>query len=219
MLFKDCYRNYSMRKQLLAKHLRPPLDLLHILRSEYTKLIVLGMIIFAFDFGVWFGLRVGFRAQYPLLAVASWSMEPTLTRGDMILVQGVLDAGEINVRDIIVFRKPGTTIPFNLPFTSDTSELIVHRVVKKIYNENDGKWYFQTQGDANKGGPDFWHGDETWGGMLSETLLIGRVVSWVPWVGHIPLFIRTPAGMFVVVLLILIILFIEFIPIPEKETS
>ena len=199
----------------LKKHLRPP-KLVQILRSNYTEIIVLGIIIFAFDFGIWFGLRVAFRAQYPLLAVASGSMEPTLNVGDMILVQGVMDAGEISQDEIIVFRKPGTIVSFHLPFTSDTSELIVHRVIKKT--SNAGTWYFQTKGD-NNAGPDFWSGSETWGGMLSEKLLIGRVVSWVPWVGHVPLFIRTPMGMFVVVLLILIIVFIEFIPIPEKKTS
>jgi len=202
-------------KPRLAKHLTLS-NLSQILRSEYTKFIVLGIIVFAFDFGMWFGLRVAFRAEYPLLAVASGSMEPVLKVGDMILVQGVADAGEIIQNEIIVFRKPGTVISFHLPFTSDTSELIVHRAIK-IYN-NDGTWYFQTKGDNNPI-PDNWHGPETWGGMLSEKLLIGRVVSWVPWVGHVPLFIRTPTGMFVVVLLILIIIFVEFIPIPGKKTS
>jgi len=203
-------------KPLVAKRLRLP-KLSLILRSQYATLIVLGIIIFAFDFGVWFGLRVAFRTEYPLLAVASGSMVPTLNVGDMILVQGVVDAGEINQGEIIVFLKPGTTTSFHLPFTaSDETELIVHRAIKVQYN--DGTWYFQTKGDNNFS-PDFWYGPETLGGMLSEKLLIGRVINWVPWVGNVPLFIRTPTGMFVVVLLILVIIFIEFIPIPEKKRA
>jgi len=205
----------AWEKSRLARRLKPP-ELSQILRSDYTKVIMLGIIVFAFDFGVWFGLRVAFRAEYPLLAVASGSMIPTLNVGDMILVRGVVNADEINQGEIIVFRKPGTTVSFHLPFTADTSELIVHRAIKKTYY--DGTCYFQTKGDNNPIA-DVWYGPDTLGGMLSEKLLIGRVVSWVPWVGHIPLFIRTPTGMFVIVLLFLLILFIEYIPIPEKKTS
>jgi signal peptidase I len=132
-------------------------------------------------------------------------MTPTLNIGDLIVVQGVFNACEINAAqypegDIIVFRKPGAE-----------SELIVHRAISKV--ENNGVWYFQTKGDRNPTS-DNW---QTWNGMVSEKLLVGKVVKVVPWLGHIPLFMRTSTGILIIIFLIAILILMDFIFPSQKD--
>jgi len=171
-----------------------------ILKSSYMKTIILAIILLVGVFAFWFGLKITLQTEFPLLAVASGSMIPTLNVGDLIVVQGISDASEINAApypegDIIVFHKPGFE-----------NELIVHRAISK-YQGNDGTWYFQTKGDNNSGA-DPWR--------VSEKLLVGKVVGKVPWLGHIPLFMRTPPGILIVILLFVILIIADFI-FPQKE--
>jgi signal peptidase len=175
------------------------------------KNVLLLVLLFISIFAFWFGLKMALRTEFPLLAVASGSMVPTLNVGDLIVVQGVSNASEIRAApspegDIIVFYKPGT------------NELIVHRAINKVrYN---GVWYFETKGDANSS-PDRWgpitntYGD-TYNGMISEKLLVGKVIKSVPWVGHIPLFMRTPLGILLVISLFAVLIVIDFI-FPSKK--
>jgi len=170
--------------------------------------MVLGVMVLAGVLGFWFGSKATLRTEYPFLTVATPSMTPTLPVGTLIVVQGVPGGSEINAQydtgDIIVFRNP-----------SDLEDLWVHRAVEKILHGD--RWYIRTKGDYNPSPDIFLPGPNTYGGFISETLVIGKVVTWMPWVGHIPLFIRTPGGMFVIVLLLLIIIFIEYIPISRKK--
>jgi signal peptidase I len=195
------------------------------LKNSYVQTAILAIIIFGGVFGFWFGVRLALRTEYPLLAVASGSMYPTLKEGDLIVVQGVLDANEINAAPkpngtMIIFYNPN--YPRGGAFLFYTGvELIVHRAIAKV--ENGGMWYFQTKGDNNYG-PDYWSGPDTLSGMISSKLLVGRVVGMVPWVGNVPLFIRTPQGMVLMVLLFILILFIEYVPVlwrkprPDQES-
>ena len=50
----------------------------------------------------------------------------------------------------------------------------------------------------------------TWHGMISEKLLVGKVVFRILWVGHIALFMQNSSGIFIIVVLIIIILIVEF---------
>ena len=165
--------------------------------------------------GFWIGLKAGLRTEYPLLTVASGSMVPTLNVGDLIAVQGVENASALYVApkpngEIIVFRSPRME-----------GELIVHRAIYGELNPDDQLWYFRTQGDANFG-PDNWFGSETWNGMISQNRIVGRVIGKVPWVGYIPLYIRTREGIILIVILIVLILMAEYLPVlfkkqPEQE--
>jgi len=151
----------------------------------------------------WFGLRVGLRTEYPLLTVASGSMIPTLNVGDLILVQGVVNYTELKTAskpegEIIVFRSPRIE-----------GELIVHRAVDKEFH--DGLWYFATQGDANYG-QDLWSGQDTWQNMISENRIVGKVVGKAPWLGYVPLYIRTREGIIVIIVLFLLVILAEYIP-------
>lgn len=171
------------------------------------RTIILVVILLISVFAFWFGLRFAFRTEFPLLAVASGSMIPTLDVGDLILVQGFSNACKVNAAsypegDIIVFHKPGRE-----------NELIVHRAVSKV--ENNSIWYFQTKGDYNSN-TDHWSGPETWEGNISEKLLVGKVVGKVPWLGHIPLFMRTPSGILIIVFLFIVLIIVDFI-FPKKR--
>ncbi len=186
-----------------------------ILKNSYVKTVILAVIIIGGVMGFWIGLKAGLRTEYPLLTVASGSMVPTLNVGDLIAVQGVENASALYVApkpngEIIVFRSPRME-----------GELIVHRAIYGELNPDDQLWYFRTQGDANFG-PDNWFGSETWNGMISQNRIVGRVVGKVPWVGYIPLYIRTREGIVLIVILIVLILMAEYLPVllkkqPEQE--
>lgn len=181
------------------------------LKNSYVKLAILSVIFLGGVFAFWFGVRAALRTEYPLLVVASTSMVPTLDVSDIIIVQGTnpldIKAAPDLEGDIIVFYKP-----------TDWDTRIVHRAIKKIVND-DGV-YFQTQGD-NNAGPDRWFGPYTWNEMISEKLLLGKVTGVIPIIGNVPLFIRTPLGMFVIVFLYILVLLVEFIPelLGKQETK
>ena len=70
--------------------------------------------------------------RHQLIAIASNSMLPTFARGDAVLIEK-LDASEIKIGDILVFRKD--------------SRIVTHRAISMELRE--GEYYFTTQGDAN----------------------------------------------------------------------
>lgn len=184
----------------------------NLFKSSYVQTILLAVIVVGSVVAFWFGVQVAFRTQYPLLTVASGSMSPTLNVGDLIVVQGVLNASDLKAGpnpegDIVVFRSPRTE-----------GELIVHRAVHK--EPHEGLWYIQTKGDASTNpSPDIWSGTGTWNGMISERLLIGRVVGKAPWLGYVPLYIRTPSGMILIIFLIILIIVAEYIPALFKKQT
>ena len=106
------------------------------------------------------------------------SMEPTISIDDVVIVENVADVGAINVGsygDIIVFYKPKT-------MANSVDALITHRAINRA--TRNGVTYFRTKGDANTTS-DFWtsdyRGEEySWQGMVSEKLLVGKVVDIVP---------------------------------------
>ncbi|MGB9709852.1 MAG: signal peptidase I [Infirmifilum sp.] len=83
-----------------------------------------------------FSLGYLLHTQVPLAVVSSWSMEPTLHVGDIVVVYG---ASQYSIGDIVVYESP--------------SGLIVHRIV----GVNGDK--FITKGDANPY-PDSIHPDK-----------------------------------------------------------
>jgi len=106
------------------------------------------------------------------------SMEPTISIDDVVVVKNTTDVNEINVGtygDIIVFYKPKVT-------ANSTDALIVHRAISKVVH--NGLTYFRTKGDANitsDSWPSDYRGEEySWQGMISEKLLIGKVMDIIP---------------------------------------
>jgi len=176
-----------------------------LLKNSYVLMAILGVIFLGGVFAFWFGLKAALRTEYPLLAVASTSMLPTLDVSDIIVVQGTT-ALEIKAApelegDIIVFYQP-----------IDWNTRIVHRAVDKVLH--DDVWYFQTRGDNTRtnSGSDYWNGPGTWNGMISEKLVVGKVVGVIQWIGNVPLFIRTPQGMILIAFVYILILLVEYVP-------
>jgi signal peptidase len=189
-----------------------------LLKNEWVKTgIMLAIVLIAF-FSFWFGLRFALATEYPLLAVASGSMVPTLNIGDLIVVRGVSNFSEIYAHPInggiIIFTTYDPNIgqdPINL-WPGKAPELIVHRAINKTlkYDSHVGRevYYFTTKGDHNPTA-DAWPGTNFDG--VPEYYVVGRVVGVVPWVGNVPLFIRTPSGILTIFALIIIVFLAEYL--------
>lgn len=208
-------------------------------KNEYFKTVVMIILIFVVVFGFWYGSQLVLNTQHPALAVATGSMcqveymrcdgwthpfERTLHVGDLIIVQGVnpkdIKAAAYPDGDIIVFHRPRFR-------AEDPDELIVHRTIANVTREDNGLIYFRTRGDGSPSqSGDQWSSDYrgenySWSGMVSEKLLVGKVVLRFPWVGHIALFMHNTSGMLIIIVLIIILVITEFI-IPvftRKETK
>lgn len=188
-----------------------------ILKNDYIKTIILAIILFVGVFAFWFGLRLAFQTEFPLLAVASGSMEPVFSRGDLIIVQGGLNFTELNAApkdaqppgEVIVYYHPRYgRPPIYLPVAGTEAYLIVHRAVEKDQLEN-GTWIFETRGDAN-------FGNDPWS-PIRQDYIVGKVIGKVPWLGHIPLFMHENPILAALIIgfLFVVLIIVDFI-FPEK---
>jgi signal peptidase I len=200
-------------------------------KKEYVQTTIMIVVVLGIVVGLWFGSQIVLGTQYPALAVASGSMcmeqhmncdgwshpfERTLHIGDLIIVKGTspaeivagpdpLEANGTTEGDIIVFHKPKTS-------GLSVDDLIVHRVIAE--KTENGLIYFRTKGDGNPGQDDWvdYRGENyTSGGMISQNLLVGKVIMRVPWVGHLALFMRNTTGIYIVIGLILLLVVVELI--------
>lgn len=194
-------------------------------KNEYIQTaVVIGLIVLIF-FGVWYGATVALNNPNPIVVVPTGSMcipydglcqdylwghpfDRTLHVGDLLVLQGV-DAKDLNANypysDIIVFH------------SATTDELIVHRIVAS--DEINGTLYFHTKGDGNS--PIKWPSAVTpeYYDMLpieppagvAQNLIVGKVIFRIPWVGNIVLFMRTPAGLVAVAILVALLIILEFV--------
>lgn len=187
-------------------------------KKDYFQTAVSIGLIIAIVAGVFYGSKLILNTDYPILTVESGSMcipydalcdgwshpfDRTLHVGDVLIIQRVNPA-ELNANypysDIIVFHKPG----------SSDGTLIVHRIVS--VQEINGKLYFHTKGDGNG---DKWpnnptNGEDPW--IVPQDKVEGKVVGRIPWIGNITLLIRSNSwALPLVIVLILIIVFVEFV--------
>lgn len=142
--------------------------------------------------GFFQGLKWVLKTDYPVLAVVSTSMVPTLNVGDLLIVQGTT-AKDVNANygtgDIIIFKDQ-----------NDPNYRIVHRAVSKELR-SDG-WWITTHGDNN---PPY---DET----SNETQLIGKVILRIPYLGNLSLLTQSQGNVYLffmmaVVLIIILLIF------------
>lgn len=123
---------------------------------------------------------------YAPLIVLTGSMEPGIKIGDLIFVKEI-DASEIKVDDVIAFFDPD----------GNGTSILTHRV--KEINEENGKRYFTTWGDANGGAVDR--------SPVSEDKLVGIYTDFrIPGAGNAAMFMQTTAGLIVCVFLPLVLL-------------
>ena len=130
--------------------------------------------------------KVPFVLGTATFAVVTDSMNDTIESGDLIICRTV-DAKDVKVGDIITFTDPA----------GNGISLVTHRVTD--IREEDGKLVFTTKGDANS------TEDAT---PVPEEKVIGRYTGRLKGVGNIAMFMQTPGGilLFVVVPLLLLIL-------------
>jgi signal peptidase I len=97
------------------------------------------------------------------VSIASGSMQPEYSVGDMVIVSGKTDG--INVGDVIQFSRDSHTV--------------IHRVT--AIEEKDGAVCYTTKGDAN-------NTEDSW--KVSEEEIIGRVVTKIPYAGRLTLWLH-----------------------------
>ncbi len=105
-------------------------------KKEIVETVVYGILGMLIALSFYWALKFALHTSTPMIAVISYSMVPTFTRGDVLIVRGV-PPSEIKEGDIIVFYPPGINYP------------IVHRVTRAWKEGN--RYYYSTRGDANIG--------------------------------------------------------------------
>jgi len=173
-------------------------------RSLFLVLVVV-LSVFIFREALIFVLRT----ETPLATPISASMEPTLNEGDLLIVQGGFSANDLYVHrgdgDIIVFINPRD--PSDNP--------IVHRAIDKYQDEVSGTWYIVTEGDNNRGTIDDWsvYGFPKGGiyhkGGVPESYLLGKVIGRIPLLGYVKIYLGTPVGMIISIVLLVVLLLLE----------
>ena len=165
-------------------------------RSEWAKTAFLLAIVVGGTLGGYGLFMVAMGTTSPLVVVTSESMEPTMYRGDLLILQARAQE-DIHLLDIVVYQDT----------VWHTDGPIVHRVVEiQIVN---GTYYYYTQGDNNAMRDP---------GERTYDEIIGVVIGMIPAVGNISLFLRTPEGFAIVIVLFIIILVVpEFVCAKEEE--
>ena len=174
-----------------------------IFKRGYVQTIIMIVVVILAVLLFWYGLRFAFRTEYPILAVASGSMEPVLYAGDLIVVEGIE-----NVSDVYVAPKDAEK-PGDIVVYQGATELIVHRAIDKKIG-TDGKIVFIIHGDANAEGANE---------HVHESKIIGRYVGFkVPWLGQIALaFQNTETKVAFIALWIIVLIGIEATPYVMKK--
>ncbi|MBD3212981.1 MAG: signal peptidase I [Candidatus Lokiarchaeota archaeon] len=150
----------------------------------------------ASPFVIYWILQLSLNTSSPMVVVVSGSMEPTLSKGDLLFLYGKDPAdikngtAEEKNGDIIVFDAHGY-------WPNPPDEPIVHRVINKTLRE-DGLWWFKTKGDANSV-------EDPW---IPESQILGVVCGVVPFIGWVKI-LFTESGLLIP--LIVIILFVLII--------
>jgi signal peptidase I len=174
-------------------------------KNEYFNTALTMVLLLVIVFGFWYGSQIVLNTGHPFLAVASGSMcrvegmqcdgwshpfSPTLHTGDLIVIQGIsseqIKTGPYPYGDIIVFYRG--------------SELIVHRAISNY--TIDDVVYFITKGDMSGASQ-----DPT---PVPQDKVVGKVVLRVPWLGHIALFLHNSSGIFIIILLMILVIIVEF---------
>ena len=174
-----------------------------VLKEGYVQTIIMIIVVIVAVLLFWYGLRFALRTEYPILAVASESMEPVLYKGDLIVIEGIQNVNDIHV-DTKDADPPGDILVYQ-----GVPELVVHRAIDKK-NGTDGKIVFIIHGDANM---------DRANEHVHEDKIIGRYIGFkVPWLGYIALFFKDfETKVAFIVLWIVILIGIEVAPFVMKK--
>lgn len=118
--------------------------------------------------------------EYSFYTISSNSMQPEISKGDIIIVKKV-KPNEIYENDIITFEANG--------------EIVTHRV-QNVYNEA-GKIKYITKGDNNETKDPI---------QIEYEQIIGKKVNTISNIGNIVLFLNNKLSLIFIVLIIILIL-------------
>ena len=104
---------------------------------------------------------LGFRAYH----VMSGSMEPELSKGDMVIVKAV-SAEELQTGDIVTYYP-----------TDQAGTTVTHRVVNTLMK--DGQIWIETRGDAVEQSDPLFPGDAVIGVVVFHVPFLGAIVAWI----------------------------------------
>jgi signal peptidase len=129
-------------------------------------------------------LSIGYLGSHSLFGlrakvITSSSMQPALRTGSLLIIEQKLPQ-QYQAGDIVSFRAP----------TAGGIE-VTHRITR-VYRTLTGVQVMATKGDANANG-------DPW--TTSIGAIEGKEVMSIPWIGYGLLFMQTPIGFLVVVLL------------------
>ena len=173
-----------------------------VLKRDYMQTVIMILVVILTVVIFWYGLRFVFRTDYPILAVASGSMEPVLYAGDLILVEGIQNVADIHV------ASEDADPPGDILVYQGVEDLIVHRAIDKRIV--DGRIIFIIHGDANPPGARE---------QVDQDNIIGRYTGFkVPWLGNIALFFAPfEVKVAFIALWIIILIIIELAPLVRKR--
>jgi signal peptidase len=144
--------------------------------------------------------KIAGPGNFRLLAVESGSMEPAIKSGSVILVLPK-NQTVISPLDTLPKFQKGEVITFLAG-----RETITHRITEIVKSE--GKIFYKTKGDANKG-------EDV--GKVAEENVLGKVVFSLPYLGFLVSFAKTQAGfIFLIVIPATIIVWSEILNIREE---
>lgn len=103
-----------------------------------------------------------------------------LQKGDLIYYSSYKNYDDIQINDVVVYYN-GVT-------------LVTHRVVEKVVKDNVD--YVITQGDANN----------VFDGLIPYSWLRGKVVSKIPYIGYVTLYLVSPYGLLAISSVVLIVI-------------
>ncbi|MBI4163894.1 MAG: signal peptidase I [Candidatus Aenigmarchaeota archaeon] len=153
--------------------------------------ILVGILLAVF---VFFGSGAMLSTSTPIVAVESNSMQPTFSRGDILIIKGA-SAEEIKQGDIIVFFAPERGAP------------IVHRVVTR---NADGT--FQTKGDANGG-------QLPYEKNIQASQILGKEILILPLLGWVKIFITETVLPNAWVLIVVVVIVVFIYSVAKKKRS
>ncbi|KAJ6732132.1 SIGNAL PEPTIDASE COMPLEX CATALYTIC SUBUNIT SEC11 [Salix purpurea] len=118
---------------------------------------------------IWKALMCLTGSESPVVVVLSGSMEPGFKRGDILFLH--MSEAPFRAGEIVVYNVEGKQIP------------IVHRVIEVHEQENSGKVYILTKGDANPADDrSLYAYGQNW---LKPQQIMGRAVGFVPYAGWV----------------------------------
>jgi signal peptidase I len=109
------------------------------------------------------------------VVVLSGSMEPSIHRGDLLVLTNYAKRQPLVTGDIVVYKLPGRGVP------------IVHRIIK-VHEDERGDVDILSKGDNNI--PDdreLYGNDRKW---LERDMIVGRSCAFLPYAGMLTILVR-----------------------------